>query len=528
MRFQQQKLKELKRHVSEEQYWKYYAQICKADEWFLVRDTFNWGWLDENLLAEDLLGFYHKHEREDTAVFISRGHGKTLIEMARVVRRIINNPHTAILYASATEPLANDFGKTVGQILLGNTKLRNAFPRIIPKSANDCERWGKDGYELPNRRPRIDPTLACISIQSNRTGYHPDEAFVDDLVVLQNNNPTGWAKAEAFIQNLIMLLPPDGVMHITGTRWGDGDPYGKIIRGAICGKSGRPFNVLIRSCWQDDNPAKPPTYPRKIRWNMDHESGYTHEQLLAMRRPPEEGGLGVFFDAQMRNDPAPEDRQPIKINYINRYGSEELAKLLPVSQPRAFGVEVTGGGRVIFSALREKAEKLRFNLPLIEVTQTRTQGETKADKILASLEPVVSSGHLWCQEWMLRDPDTPGTLGYELKRLGVGLNDDIADALHCIVTHLAGKVAPAEGERPHLYLHADLAWTEKKRGDWTVTMAVAVDRQSNFWVLDYDRFQLESPSGICDRLIEFYRKWSGDAEERAHSSRRGRLAMSYR
>lgn len=502
-------------------YWEKVREYCWLDLWFLVRVVLKWGWLDEVLVGQEMLHFYDVNKGKDTAVFVPRGHGKTLLAAARCIQEILKNPNVAIMFASATEDLADKFGQMIGQTLMENDFLQKAFPGVLPASTQDVQQWGKPGYSLPQREPRIDPTLYCASLNTNVTGRHPDIIFLDDLIVPKTNSPLGYEKVEKFLHEMKMLLPPQGVMHISGTRYHDADPYSKILAGKIIGKKGN-FATLVRSCFIDDMPEKGLTYPFKLRWNMDEPTGYTMEQIEAMRRPVVEGGLGPFFDAQLRNDPAPEERMDIKLSDIIIYDKRDQPKLGAV---RSFGIEITGGGRPIYQQLVEKTEELRFWMPLHEISTTRsTKGETKTDRIRSTLEPIVREGRLRTQQWML-DVSTRDTLGYELQRLGFAEHDDIADALHNAI-QLAGGTFPAHGEDAHLYLASDLAWTEERRGDFTVTVALAVDEFRHYWVVDYDRFQLSSPSQLCDRLISFYRKWEND--DTRSSRPRKNYALTYR
>jgi hypothetical protein len=517
--------KEVKRTGNQKVYWRLIAELCKRDLWFLLRFALGYGWLDEDLIGGKLCGFYDSNEGRDTAVFIPRGFGKTLVDQARILQKIFRSPDIAIMYASATAELADDFGSALGRIILGNEIIQRAFHDILPNGTSQIERWGKDGYTIPGRKPRIDPTLSCFSMRANVTGRHPDDAFLDDLIVRTNNDPNGWDRATLFIKEMKLMLPSYGTISMTGTRWHDGDPYGKIIAGIMTGKQGK-FATLVESCWVDDNPLlEKSTYPKKIRWDMDKPTGYDHEYFVAQQAPEDQGGMGKFFSAQMRNDPKPDDQCDIRLNYVNIYKPEELPEL---SHVRSLGIEVTGGGRPIYSHLREKAEELRKFLPLVEVTKKKNQGETKADRIRGALEPIVSSGRLWGQQWMIGDGGQSGTLGYELKRLGVATHDDIVDALHYVPRFLSCGVSPDDGDPAHVYISVDLAYTENQSSDFTVIIAVAVDSKQNYWVLDYDRFQSSSPTGIVDRILKFFCKWSTEEERPRKRRSNFNYAMSYK
>jgi hypothetical protein len=476
-----------------------------------MRVILDFGWLDQDLVGYKLIKYLSDNWGEkDLGILFPRGHGKTLPMSTIVMQEMIRNPDVAILEVSNTEPNANKFGDYIGQTLLGNEFLQMAFGTkynhgnnaILPSSASECTRWGEDGYILPNRKPRLDPTLMCISSRAAKAGRHPDWIYLDDLTEEENNTPKEWAKTCKIVEGLCMTLPSNGFFIWTATRWGDGDPIGSAISGKLIGKQG-PFKVIKESCYIDDNPNKGVTYSKKVRWNMKTPTGYSLEQLEADRK-----AKGVFFNAQMRNDPAPLDVADIKVNYINIYEPEEAPK---TGACRIFGIETTGGGKPIFNGFREYLQGIPggSSIPLMELEDSRSKGQSKKDRIVAALQPLVDKGAIYARQWMIGEVSSTEGLGYELRRLGAAAHDDIADCLHNVPLHLAKGITPKEANEPaDLYICVDLAWSEEKRSDFTVIMAVAVDHKKQFWVLDYDRFQLSSPTGIYNRLLSFYTKWN--------------------
>jgi hypothetical protein len=515
-------LEKIRKTQGQAAYWHYTREVLKSDPWFMMRVALEWGWLDDKLVGHSMIKHVADHWGEDVGILFPRGHGKTLPTSALCISAIINDPNVSILEISRTDDNAEKIGTFISDQLLGNDYLQQCFSKkhnpkdgFLPSSTAECRQWGKDGYSLPYRKPRIDPTLLCISLKSAKAGKHPDIIWIDDPTEEENNDERGWTQVEKTLDGCKFLLPAQGCFWWTGTRWHDSDPLGKAVEGKLRGKQGK-FKVIQFSCYEDDNITKPPTYPYKKRWNMERETGYTHAMLEEMRAPKEEGGLGEFFDAQMRNDPAPSERADIKVKDINIYEKE---KLPTVGHVRVFGIETTGGGLPIFNGFREHCEEMRLSVPLQEITNPRTH--EKSDRIVAAIQPVVAAGRLYCQEWMIGDDRSRDTLGYELRRIRKAAHDDIADALHNCIAELVRGLKPSSPQEPaDLYIMTDLAWSEKKRADFTVVIAVAVDHFGNYWVVDYDRFQLTSPTGIYDRLLKFYRKFEEPQSIRKMSNRK--------
>ncbi len=519
-------LEQIRKKEGAATYWALVRQVLKTDPWFMMRVALQFAWLDDQLVGHHFIRHIAENWDDDTLTLLPRGHGKTVPMTAITIHRIINDPNTAILMASRVENNAVKFGEMVSQHLLENDFLQRCFGekynkdeyKILPSSTSGL-RWGQDGYNLPYRRPRVDPTLECISLNSAIAGRHPDWIYLDDLIEAKNNNPEGWQQVKQFINGCKMLIAQKGNFTITGTCWSDGDTVSDIVNGKLHGAGGRKFKVLRMSCYEDDNPLKQPIYPRKKRWNMDVETGFTHESLEAMRAPEHEGGLGIFFDAQMRNNPAPADRADIKVRDIIIYEPPTISKPLPfkLGDVRQVGIEVTGGGRPIFTELEKYIEEFKISMPLTEISNTRTS--KKRDRILAALEPITSAGRMRAQQWMIGDESALDNLGYELRRLGAAAHDDIADALHNCVS-LSRDIYPKEGQPADIYMAVDLAWTEKERSDWSVCIAIAKDAQKNYWILDYDRFQISNPTGICQRITQFFRKFDNEDSQRVRSHQR--------
>lgn len=517
-------LSSLREKEGEDLYYRTIAEVCRKDLWFLIRVILDWGWACEDLHGRTILRHIASHRNQDIAVFIPRGHMKTLMFSALVIQAILADPNCAVLVASATEKLTQDTAKLISNTLIKNKILQRAFPDVLPQSKQDVGLWGKDGYVLPNRKDRIDPTLFMASLGANVTGRHPDLIWVDDLIVPGNNTPTGYLKVENFLKECKALMPPHGRIYLTGTRYHDADPYSRIIEGKILGNKG-PFNCLILSCYENDDEKQPPIYKPKVRWNMQQESGFSHHLLEQKRKE-----LGVFFNAQYRNNPLPESDQVIRFSDINTYEARELPRY---GRCMGVGLEVTGSGLLLYKTLEEECQKLKLDLPLREVITPRKAGISKADRIMSAVEPVVRQGKLFVQKWMKGDGADSDSLGYELIRLGVAKHDDIADALYMAISHMQDGLLPSTREYAHLHIAIDPAFTEKERSDWTVCMAIVVDHTGNIWVANYERFQATSPTAIAHRIIQFYQRMvSGVSIQRSVSRRETSLkknfATSYR
>ncbi len=520
-------LAEVKRKYGQGQYLTALREVLKTDPWFAIRVAFKASQLDEDLTGRDVMRHICDNWGKDIALVLPRGVGKTWPIGMVLAMALVQNPKLKILQISRTQGNAKFIGAYMANLLMRNDMLQECFglaknpeDGFLPSVKNDVTIWGKDGYQLP-RTEGIDPNILSVSVDTATTGKHPDIIWMDDPTDRTNNDVDGWAHVEKVIADSKLMLSPHGFFIWTGTRWHDSDPLGRAIEGRLKGKQGD-FQVLHRSIFVDDDPAKGIIYPRKHRWNTaetqpEEEPGYTQSQVDEMRLPEDEGGLGQFFDAQMRNDPGHEDRADLNVKAILTYEKEDTPDLGGV---KAFGIEITGGGALIFQGFQEYAKDLAINIPLYDINTVRRANVEKSDRIVAALQPYVNNGRMHAQAWMLERERTKDTLGYELSRIHVAAHDDIADALHNIPVHLAQKTKPREGQPLDVYIAADIAWTEKARADSSSIVAAGIDHKGDLWVLDYDHFKLSSPNAIYERLMKFYRKFTEPETIRSMSSRK--------
>lgn len=484
---------------------------CLIDLWFLIRYILDWGYLDEHLHGQELMRFHYEDSQPtDTLMLLPRGHGKTLFSAAMMIHDILTDPNIAILSVTATQDLAKGIGSLVGDTLRYNPYLRDAFPEVLPKEGQTLKVWGVKGYELPNRKPRIDATFRPASLSTAVTGSHPDKIYIDDITGKENNTPEGWSDGLKFIRESYRLLPDYGILKWSATRWHDGDPAGMAVAGTLRGKQG-PFKVLLKSCFNEDDPTKASIYPQKVRWNMseDKPSGFREDLLIEEMNDPSPAAR-AFFSAQMRNNPIPEQDIPIDVDSINLYGKGRQIESHPALGPvKLVGIEITSGGHFVFNTCEEKKREIKSPIPLEKISHERKVKTSKADRIKAVLEPVINSGRFFAPiDTVPEDQTLEDTLGYELRRLGAAKHDDIADAIHLALKYLAEDVVPSKGELPHVYIACDIAYTEDEANDHSVLAAIAIDWKAQVWLLEYDRFQSKSPTTQCQRIFNFYLKWN--------------------
>lgn len=523
------------RGLGQESRRKLIRKYCLTDWWFLVRYIFQYHFFCEDLHYNTLYRWKYENMEDDLVTCIPRGHVKTLSTAVDITQEILRNPDIAILGVSATDDLCKGLGKLVGDTLRHNERLVWAFNDILPQGNEKLRAWGAYGYQLPRAKPRLEKTLELASMRTTKTGKHPDLVFIDDITVAENNNENGWQAGADLINNLRRMCNPWGKFRWNATRWDDGDTVGMAIEGNILGKQGK-FKSLVMSCYEDDDPTNDVIYKYKQRWNQRGKpngewSGYRKEEFERERKHPDPK-VRRFFSCQLRNNPVPEEEQRLELKSLRFFGPEEgceTEKHPDVGRVISVGVETTGGGLVVYNLLEEQIQQQKLNIPLEEVKYPKERGVSKADRIHAALDPWIREGRLWVPKSEFpKDLSNTDCLGYELRRLGAGKNDDIADALHIIPKFLTSGLYPRrKGEPAHLYIGVDLAYTEAKASDYTVALAACVDHNHHLWVLGYSRFRIKQPTIIVHRLIDFYNHWNNRQTAQPFPSRKGSWASSY-
>lgn len=64
-----------------------------------------------------------------------------------------------------------------------------------------------------------------------------------------------------------------------------------------------------------------------------------------------------------------------------------------------------------------------------------------------------------------------------------------------------------KGEILNVVAAVDFAYTTGRKSDYSCVVVVGADGRQNYYVLDIDRFKVDSPSGYFDHILKMYEKW---------------------
>lgn len=178
---------------------------------------------------EEICKFLMKTETKPYKLVIyPRGHRKSFYAAMYAVWRIVKDPSIAIVYLSATSPLAESQLRTIKATLEGKIVARY-WPEMVIEDEGKREKWTTTEIcvDHPRRKEEgtRDSTVKCGGLTTNITGSHADLIILDDLVVPANNNEVGRRAVIEQYSQLQSILNAGGNIVAVGTRYHPKDLY---------------------------------------------------------------------------------------------------------------------------------------------------------------------------------------------------------------------------------------------------------------------------------------------------------------
>lgn len=160
-----------------------------------------------------------------------RGHFKSSVNMADIIRRLALNPEERILLVSESAENAElMLGEIKGNIM-DNVILQAVFPEIVPKNVNRTT-WTANSVVIPRKGTYREGSIDAAGVTSKIVSRHYTLIKCDDLISDEAmESPSLMKKAKKFVNRLISLLvnPLTDEIHAIGTRWAYDDVYGHMI-----------------------------------------------------------------------------------------------------------------------------------------------------------------------------------------------------------------------------------------------------------------------------------------------------------
>lgn len=267
-----------------------------------------------------------KGESLSLMILVPRDVGKTTtITQAGLMWLHLHDPDLSTYIGSERTDYAVDILNPIKAIMSGDD-VHSRFAWLYGSWMDKSRTWSQSQIVHAARvnMSRKEPSFGTWGVEAGITGKHPDVLCLDDPVsyekIASHNN---WIQiVNDHMDSLVPVLPSDGLMILVGTRYHDGDHFGKGMRiEGVASVDGMPmgnveldphgrWHVYFLSARNDDGSLAIPTV-----WSEKRLANYKRKNPLK-------------YAAQVLNDPMNADANPIT--------REQLENKLvdPVTVPR--------------------------------------------------------------------------------------------------------------------------------------------------------------------------------------------------
>lgn len=197
-----------------------------------------WDWQVHEPLCQwlqtELLGWMERRktlrERTYLAALLPRAAAKSnLITKAAMMWLHLHDADLATYIANEKLSNAEDFLRVIKDHLSGNDDY-SWWTWLYGSWRTDDRRWRSDAITHGARsHARSEDSFGITSVNTGLTGKHPDILCLDDLVSYEGMSQDHGTLDNAFnfISQLVPVCEPNGLVIMIGTRYSDGDPFGR-------------------------------------------------------------------------------------------------------------------------------------------------------------------------------------------------------------------------------------------------------------------------------------------------------------
>ena len=277
---------------------------------------------------EDICKFLmDKSKKPYKLVIYPRGHRKSFYAAMYACWKIIKDPSIAIVYLSATSPLAESQLRTI-KATLESKIVKRYWPEMVLEDEGKREKWTTTEIcvDHPRRREEgtRDSTVKTGGLTTNITGSHADLIILDDLVVPANNDDLGRRAVIEQYSQLQSILNAGGEIVAVGTRYHPKDLYATIQdtyqeiyndAGEVIGREPQ-WDILQRVVEENGEFL----WPRQRRSDGKYY-GYDLKELARIKA----GYIDkTQFYSQYYNDPNDASTSPITPDMFEYYNRDNL------------------------------------------------------------------------------------------------------------------------------------------------------------------------------------------------------------
>ena len=325
---------------------KLYADLCKRSFYHFCLYGFGYGrnpegywftervhkpicdWLQKH--AEDWFARRARKEqgRMKLIIVVPRTHGKTTtVTKAFQTWLHLFDRNLSTVTDSEDAQKAQEFMKGITEVIAGNDPW--ALFTWMYGNWYDKKRLWQSSQVVHGWRDmmsKTEPSFGTTSVNTGKTGYHPDAVFLDDPVSYEKLKETGtWnEQCHTHIGSLIPVIKPNGAFILVGTRYLDNDPIGRMMMdegvNELCGMPmyDERLKISPKGQWavyhlQAEIGTDPDGTPIPLL-----PEAWSGQELLDYKR-----SRPVHYAAQMMNEPAVGEHNPVTQSMIDRMWIEK-------------------------------------------------------------------------------------------------------------------------------------------------------------------------------------------------------------
>ena len=238
-------------------------------------------------------------------LLMPRGHLKTTIgTQFHTLWKITREPAWRRMLRSVTDPKAKANLAYVSLYFEGSARFRRLYRQLGPPEKREgcwnndmIQLRGYDGVLDPDRMRGADKTLVVLGMETDPTGGHFEDAFMDDCVTERNFKGERLQAACEKIENLLAVLDPGMGMTDIGTKWNLNDPHEMFTNEEFCETIASNSSFLVVTCLDGNKNVPAPARLTPLEYGAPiWKEQWTHKTLLQKRHSQDRFHFGQYFN----------------------------------------------------------------------------------------------------------------------------------------------------------------------------------------------------------------------------------------
>ena len=313
-----------------------WADICVRDFFWFVREA--WGidratapsftprvhkpicaWLQEKAEEWFASRLDKSPNQKFIALLVPREYWKTTLVDAFLLWCHLRDTELSTYIGSETVTQADQWYAPIMAIMSGKDVPYSHFAWLYGCWEPKARPWSGSGCRHAARRDMSikDPSFGTWGVATGLTGCHPDILDLDDPTSYDRlEKDSGWFETvNSHVSTLIPVLKANGLCVLPGTRYGDGDHYGRLFRDwGVKSVVGMPFPEHERDAVRPDGTIEVFYMQGK---NAEGNPTFPEQWPISRMRAAEKNDP-LKFAAQIMNDPSSSKFNPLTVEQADQ------------------------------------------------------------------------------------------------------------------------------------------------------------------------------------------------------------------